>query len=221
MNPDKLFDYLDGKLSPADRAEIETKLTADPQLQRQLAIAREIHRGMGSSRERQEVLQPVNDPAVAARGARLSRRVGAACAVLVLVNVLIGLAVITVKNKKPADTGAREKAIREQLSASLDAAAQSALPPPTFAAADIQLTAARSEWESVIAKVISAAEQCGGSAARGLPDDAAAVAVVDVPANRESEFRRIISAPPGVTTDTSAKPNDRSIVQVRIVEAAR
>jgi anti-sigma factor RsiW len=221
MNPDKLFDYLDGKLSPADRAEIETKLTADPHLQRQLATAREIHRGMGASRERREVLPPSDDPAVAAKGARLSRRVAAACAVLVLVNVLIGLTVITVKNKKTSDSGSREKAIREQLSASLDAAAQSALPPPTFAATDIQLTAPKPEWEGMVTKVISAAEQCGGSAARGLPDDAAAVVVVDVPADREADFRRMISAPPGAATDTSAKPNDRSIVQVRIVEAAQ
>lgn len=221
MNPDKLFDYLDGKLSPAERSDIETKLVADPQLQRQLAIARDIHRGMGTSRERREVLPPTDDPAVAARGARLSRRVGAACAVLVLVNVLIGLTVISVKNKKPANSGSREQAIREQLSASLDAAAQSALPPPTFAAADIQLTAPKAEWESSVTKIISAAEQCGGSAARGLPDDAAAAVVVDVPANREAEFRRMIGAPPSAAADTSAQPNDRTIVQVRIAEAAR
>src|ERR1039457_3694252 len=42
MNPDKLFDYLDGKLSAQERAALEEKLTTDPLLQRELAIAREI-----------------------------------------------------------------------------------------------------------------------------------------------------------------------------------
>jgi anti-sigma factor RsiW len=161
MNPDKLFDYLDGKLAPAERAEVEGKLATDAQLQQQLAIAREIHRGMGDSRPTHEVLPPIDDPAVAARGARVGRRVGAACAVLVLVNVLIGLAVISVKNKKPANTSAHEAAIRQQLAASLDAAAQSALPPPTFAAGDIQLFAPKPEWENIATRVITAAETCG------------------------------------------------------------
>ncbi|MDQ6626777.1 MAG: hypothetical protein M3Y69_11675, partial [Verrucomicrobiota bacterium] len=178
MNPDKLFDYLDGKLAPAERAEVEGKLATDAQLQQQLAIAREIHRGMTGSRDRREVLAPIDDPAVAARGAKLSRRVGAACAVLVLVNVLIGLTVISVKNKKPVKSGSREAAIRQQLAASLDAAGQSALPPPTFAASDIQLSAPRPEWESTVVRVIAAAETCGGSGVKGLPNDAAALVVV-------------------------------------------
>jgi len=35
--PDKLFDYLDGKLSTRERAELEQRLTSDQQLQRELA----------------------------------------------------------------------------------------------------------------------------------------------------------------------------------------
>ena len=52
MNPDKLFDYLDGKLSAAERVALEDRLASDQQLQRELAIARRIHAGMrGDSRE--------------------------------------------------------------------------------------------------------------------------------------------------------------------------
>lgn len=219
MNPDRLFDYLDGNLSPADRAEVETRLTSDPALQQQLAIAREIHRGMRGTRERREVTMPITDPAVAARGARLSRRIGAACAVLVLVNVLIGLAVISVKNKRSTNPSSHEAAIRQQLAASLDAAAQSALPPPTFASAEVQLSAPRAEWESTTATIIAAAENCGGSGVKGLPEENAAIVVVDVPATRENEFRRLISAPNA--TASVAKEGDRTIVQIRIAEAAR
>src|SRR5205823_9348172 len=52
MNPDKLFDYLDGRLPAAERAELEEQLISDRQLQRELAIARQIYAGMGGdSRE--------------------------------------------------------------------------------------------------------------------------------------------------------------------------
>src|SRR6266851_5335432 len=46
MNPDKLFDYLDGKLSETERAALEERLTSDQQLQREIAVARRIHAGM-------------------------------------------------------------------------------------------------------------------------------------------------------------------------------
>jgi len=52
MNPDKLFDYLDDRLPAAERAALEERLMLDKQLQRELAVARQIHAGMrGDSRE--------------------------------------------------------------------------------------------------------------------------------------------------------------------------
>jgi len=51
MNPEKLFDYLEGKLSETERTQLEERLAADPQLQRELAIAREMHRRSRGSRE--------------------------------------------------------------------------------------------------------------------------------------------------------------------------
>lgn len=226
MNPDKLFDYLDGKLSPADRADVESKLASDPQLQRQLAVAREIHRGMSGSRESREVFPPLEDPAAAERGGRLGRRIATACIALVLLNVLLGLAVITMKNKKPAKTNSNELAIRQQLAASLSVAAQNALPAPTFVAAEIELNAPKKQWDSVAARIIAAAETCSGSAAKGLPDEAALMVVADVPTTREGEFRQLVTsatpAPRESPNDgAAAGPNKRTIVQVRIAEAAR
>ena len=78
MNPDKLFDYLEGKLSPADRTELEEKLMSDAQLRREFNIAREIHRSGGDARE---VVVP--DPAEMERGAKLGRRIATAAVILV------------------------------------------------------------------------------------------------------------------------------------------
>jgi len=87
MNPDKLFDYLDGRLSAAERAALEEQLISDRQLQRALAVARQIHLGMqGDSRE---VLLPA-EVDVSARGRKMALRVGAAFIVLMGVNVESG-----------------------------------------------------------------------------------------------------------------------------------
>ena len=40
MNPERLFDYLEGNLPEFDRLQLEEQLAADPQLQRELALAR-------------------------------------------------------------------------------------------------------------------------------------------------------------------------------------
>src|SRR5476649_1200012 len=99
MNPDKLFDYLDGKLSAQERAALEEKLTTDPLLQRELAIAREIHNGMRGSRE---VVDVTLDPTAHGmpEGATLGHKVATAFAVLVALNVGIGLYFIFLGGKR-------------------------------------------------------------------------------------------------------------------------
>jgi anti-sigma factor RsiW len=222
MNPDKLFDYLDGKLSPADREQIEEKLMSDPQLRRQFNIARDIHRGSGGSRE---VIVPGNDPSAAERGGRLGRRIATAAAALVLINVLVGLAVITVKQRKPGPN-AKEAEIREQLTNSLGAAAQNAMPPPTFVEEDIALSAPRAEWENVATRVIAAAEACGGSVTKGLPEEPTLALLAEIPSRRVAEFRKILlpagaaSPAPSAANDSPA-PNEKTIVHVRIAEVPR
>ena len=87
MNPDKLFDYLDGRLLPTS-ACLEERLMSDKQLQRELAVARQIHAGMhGDSRE--VVLPPPED--VPEQGRKMAIRIGVAFMVLMFVNVGIGL----------------------------------------------------------------------------------------------------------------------------------
>jgi hypothetical protein len=229
MSPDKLFDYLDGKLSPAERTQLEEKLMSDAQLRQQFNIARDIHRAGGGSRE---VTVQTDDPAALERSGKLGRRIATGAAVLVFLNVAIGIAVIVGKNKK-SDLKTNEAAIREQLVASLGAAAQNAMPPPSFAAEEINLTAPRAEWETVAERIIAGATAFGGSAAKGLPDDAVMSVIVDIPSSRDAEFRQAITSAakispmpaiaPGTGEETAGadEKNARTIVQVRIAEAAR
>src|SRR5437867_9620929 len=88
MNPDKLFDYLDGRLLPTERAALEKRLMSDKQLQRELVVARQIHAEMhGDSRE---VVLPLPED-VSEQGRKMAIRIGAAFMVLMFVNVGIGL----------------------------------------------------------------------------------------------------------------------------------
>src|SRR5678816_4610116 len=88
MNPDKLFDYLEGRLSPKERAALEEQLMSHKQLQREFAVARQIHAGMrGESRE---VALPA-PPDVPEQGRKMAIRIGVAFMVLMFVNVGIGL----------------------------------------------------------------------------------------------------------------------------------
>src|SRR5260370_30037636 len=102
MNPDKLFDYLEGRLPPAERAALEQRLISDRQLQRELAVARQIHEGLrGDFRE--VLLAPRRD--VTEQGRKMALRVGAAFLVLMAVNGAIGLWLIArhgTKNPNPA-----------------------------------------------------------------------------------------------------------------------
>jgi anti-sigma factor RsiW len=229
MNPDKLFDYLDGKLSPADRAQLEEKLMSDEQLRKHFGIAREIHRGGGASRE---VTVPIDDPAAIERSGRMGRRILAAAAVLVFLNVAIGLGVITWKNKKPAKP-TREAEIRQQLEASLGAAAQNAMPPPSFMEGELALTAPRAEWNRIADRIVEAASAFGGSAAKGLAEDDAVTVMVDIPSERDAEFRRALTSAvtispmpavaPGVRNDqpVASESGERTIIRVRVAEAAQ
>ena len=88
MNPDKLFDYLEGRLPAAERAALEERLITDKQLQRELAVARQIHAGMlGDSRE---ILLP-SEPDMTEQGRKMALRVGVAFIILMAVNMGFGL----------------------------------------------------------------------------------------------------------------------------------
>src|SRR2546423_13692281 len=91
MNPDKLFDYLEGRLPAGERAALEERLISDKQLQRELAVARQIQAGMrGGSRAH---VLPAR-PYVTEQGRKMALRVGTAFIVLMGANVGFGLCLI-------------------------------------------------------------------------------------------------------------------------------
>lgn len=217
MNPDKLFDYLDGKLTPADRTALEEKLMSDAQLRAQFQIAREIHRTGGVSRE---MVQPVEDPAEIERGGRLGRRILIGAIVLVFANVFIGLGVIAFKSKKPAAVDAREAEIRRQLAASLGAAAQNAMPAPSLSDDVIALTASKTEWDNLSASIGAAAEACGGSALKDA-SDAGVTMTVSLPRARVAEFRQRVLGPNSASKAASTGSGETATIQIHIAEPAQ
>lgn len=215
MNPDKLFDYLDGNLPSHERDAIEAQLATDAKLQRQLSIARDIHQGMRRSREVPGPMSAVEEQ----RAGRFGRKVATAFAALVLANVMIGIAFIvghgrTDKSPPPS----QDAAIRKQLSSSLEKTVDAALPPPTLGD-EIILSALPSERDAIADKVIAAAVQCGGSGAKALPNETSATVIVQLPGNRERDFRQALS-PLGEITPASLPadgiPPEKKLLQVQI-----
>src|SRR6266496_259029 len=217
MNPDKLFDYLEGNLSAAERAALEEQLISDKQLQRELAVARQIHAGMrGDSRE---VLLPPAQDVITEQGRKMALRVGAAFIVLMAVNVGIGLWLIARHETKNPNRSLLETQMREQIAKSLEHAAAPFTPAP-LGVSDLMVPAATGKLEAVTDEVVSIATRYGGSATKGLADKSRLSVLVDLPSSREPEFRAAISsimgeAPPG--SATPATEEKKSFV-VQIVE---
>jgi anti-sigma factor RsiW len=217
MNPDKLFDYLDGKLSEDERTQLERQLASDTQLQRELAVAREIHRGMPESRE---VVGPFDSTAT--RGAILGRRIAVAFSVLVFLNVIFGIYAIAFMDKKRRARPTQEQN-RQELFQSLQKTAAVAFPTPSFDIDEIKLSATAAEQDALANKVIAAAQQCGGSGTKGLTDEHGILLFAEVPSARLSDFRQLLkkfgAALP--TPGRSVPAGEKMIVQIRIAAGVK
>jgi len=215
MSPEKLFDYLEGKFGTAERAAFEEQLANDPQLQRELAIAQEMHRRSRGSRE----VVGDQDPDIPLPASGLGRKLITAFAALVLLNVLVGIFFIIGKKKGTGELRAREEATRQQLASSLRQTAETSLPLPTIGN-EIQLPAAITERDRIANHIIQLAEQAGGSAAKAPPDDKGVTIIIDLPSTRADEFRHSLAplAPPEYSPSPEPSPsaNKRSILQVRV-----
>jgi hypothetical protein len=203
MNPDKLFDYLEGNLSAAERAALEEQLISDKQLQRELAVARQIHAGMrGDSRE---VLLPPAQDVITEQGRKMALRVGAAFIVLMAVNVGIGLWLIARHETKNPNRSLLETQMREQIAKSLEHAAATFTPAP-LGVGEIMVPAATGKLKTVADEVVAIATRYGGSATKGLADKGRLSVLVDLPSSREPEFRAAISSIMGEAPSGSATP---------------
>src|SRR5437763_14900396 len=191
MNPDKLFDYLEGRLSPDERAALEERLISDKQLQRELAMALQIHTGMrGDSRE---VVLPPPRLDVTEQGRKMALRVGVAFIILMAVNVGFGLWLIVRHETRNPNRALLETQMRQQIAKSLEHAAATFTPAP-LGVSEITVPVATGKLDTVADEVVTIASRLGGSATKGLQDRARLSVLVDVPSNREQEFRAAIEA---------------------------
>jgi len=216
MNPDKLFDYLEGKLSPNQRAELEEHLMSDPQLRRELTVARQIHSEMGNSRE----LIGVAEPTPEERGAVLGRRIAIVFATLVFANVVFGIyAIAFMKKKEKARVSTEQN--RTELAESLARTAAVALPTPSLDVEEIKFTAPVAEQNRMANKVIAATQQVGGSGTKGLADQQGVLLFAEIPTARLNDFRdsmkKLGATLPAAPVE--AKAGEKTILQVRIVSA--
>jgi hypothetical protein len=232
MNPDKLFDYLEGRLSATERAALEQRLISDKQLQRELAIALQIHAGMrGDSRE---VLLPPR-PNVTDQGRKVALRVGTAFIILMALNVGFGLWLIARHETKNPNRALLETQMREQIAKSIERAAATLTPGPNaLGVSEITIPAATGKLDAVADEVVTIASRFGGSATKGVPDGGRLTVLVDLPSNREPEFRAAIvsigggsplsgATPPAIAGPQSPSPAtaEKKSFVVQIVEQSR
>ena len=231
MNPDKLFDYLEGRLSPKERAALEEQLISDKQLQREFAVARQIHADMrGDSRE---VVLPA-PPNVPEQGRKMAIRIGVAFMVLMFVNVGIGLWFIFRHESNNPNRPLLEAQMRGQIAKSIERAATLTLAPNALGVTEITLRADPGKLDVVADEVVAIVSKLGGSATKGVPDAGRVSILVDLPSNRESEFRGAVAAiggntpgstPPATATsqatvsrETMPPATERKSFVVQIVE---
>src|SRR5438067_3624184 len=180
MNPDKLFDYLEGKLSAADRAALEERLISDRQLQRELAVARQIHSGMGG--DSPEVLLPP-EQVVTAQGRKMALRVGVAFIILMAVNVGFGLWLIVRHETKNPNRALLENQMREQIVKSIERASATLTPDPNgLGVSEITIRAATGKLDAIADEVVAVASRFGGSATKGLQDRGRISVLEELPA---------------------------------------
>jgi len=200
MNPDKLFDYLDGKLPAAERAALEERLISDKQLQREFAVARQIHAGV-SSDSREVVLPP--SPDIAEQGRKMAIRIGVAFMVLIFVNVGIGLWFIFRHESKNPNRPLLEAQMRDQIAKSIERAATLMPGPNALGITEIIVPSESGKLDSVAEKMVAIVSELGGSATKGVPDGGRLSILIDVPAIRERDSRNAIASFGGETRGPS------------------
>jgi len=224
MNPDKLFDYLDGRLPAAERAALEERLISDKQLQREFGVARQIHAGIrGDSRE--IILPP--SPDVSEQGHKMAIRICVAFMVLMFVNVGIGLWFIFKHESSNPNRPLLEAQMREQIAKSIERAATLTPAPNALGVSEITVPAENGRLDAVADEVVAIVSRFGGSATKGVSDAGRVSILADVPANREPDFRNAIASIGGETpgspipaTTAIGRTTEKKSFVVQIVEKA-
>lgn len=198
MTPEKFFDYLEGKLPPAEKERLERALIADPELQQEFARAREVHRGLE---------RPQGETAATTRAGNRGRQLAAAFAVLVAMNVALGLIYIFKTNKPNEQVRAAQKeALRHQLQSSVEKAAVASFTVPTIGMEKIALAVPRDRQEAVAEQIIAAVSKAGGSAVKSLPNDNGFSVLADLPGAQTADLRATLATLGGPSPAPPASP---------------
>jgi len=105
------------------------------------------------------------------------------------VNVGIGLWFIFRHESNNPNRPLLEAQMREQIVKSIDRAATLTPAPNALGVSEITIAAETGKLDSVADKVVAVVSELGGSATKGIPDAGRVSILVDMPADRESEFR--------------------------------
>jgi hypothetical protein len=217
MNPDKLFDYLDGKLPDHERHALEERLMSDASARREFDVARRIHAGMRENQgNRPEILSEMSEE-TAARGRRMARQVGLAFIVLVAMNVLLGLVYIAHHESKNPNRQLLEKQAREDLRQSLEKTAAAALSPPPLGVSQWRISTEHGETNSVADGIMKAARKFLGAGTKGVPNDGEIQVLVEIPANKAAEFKSALTPLPGIKEVNGEVATTSSTEKVSII----
>src|SRR4029077_14910739 len=146
---------------------------------------------VGDSRE---VLLPPQ-PDVTEQGRKMALRVGVAFIILMAVNVGFGLWLIVRHETKNPNRALLENQMRDQIVKSIEHAAATLTPAPNaLGVSEITVPVATGKLDTVADELIAVASRLGGSATKGLQDGGRISILVDIPSNREQEFRASITA---------------------------
>jgi hypothetical protein len=219
MNPDKLFDYLDGKLPAEERAALEERFMSEPELRKELAVARQIHAQMGLGDSR-EVIGTDDATSTSVRGAILAQRIMIVFSILVVANVAFGIyAIFFMKNRERAKMSVEKN--RTELAQSLARSAAVALPTPSLDIDEIKFTAPVPEQDNLANTIIASAQEAGGSGTKGLADQTGVLLFAEIPTARVNDFRESMKKL-GATLPTASpapSPSEKTILQIRIVSS--
>jgi hypothetical protein len=216
MTPEKLFDYLEGKLPASERERLERALISDPELQREFVAARQIHRSMQ---------RPASETSATTRAGSRGRQLAAAFAVLVAMNVALGLFYIFHATKPSTEEQkARDAALRYQLQSSLEKSAAAAFTPPTLGIESVTITVPREKQDALAKTIIDAATRAGGSGTKTSPNETGAKVFVLIPASGEKQFRQMLSdlgAPASNSAPASTAISPNEPVHLEIILSGR
>lgn len=190
---------------------------SDPQLRKELAVARQIHAQIGAG-DSSELVGTADATSTSVRGAILAQRILIAFSVLVVANVTFGIYAIFFMKKKDGAQMSVEKN-RTELAESLARSAAIALPTPSLEIDEIKFTVPIPEQDKLANKIIAAAKQTGGSGTKGLADQTGVLLFAEIPSARVNDFResmrKLGATLPAAPAESNA--NAKSILQIRIV----